>query len=96
MKKILVVIALTVSVGLLAGLSVQPASAFFDGLGLPFFGHGAKSCATPAYAPACGYYYGAPAYACKSVKVKKAKAQAKAPAKAKKVKKEKKGTKGTK
>ncbi|MGC8659718.1 MAG: hypothetical protein ACP5U1_11645 [Desulfomonilaceae bacterium] len=85
MKKILVVVALTVSLGLLAGLTPQPAAAFFDGLGLPFFGHGAKSCSAPVCAPVCGYYYCAPAYACKAVKMKKAKAQSKAPAKAKKV-----------
>ena len=73
MKKLLVVIALTVSLGLLAGLYAQPASAFFNGL--PFFGNSAKSCNVPVCAPVgCGYYC-APAYACKSMKVKKSQSQ---------------------
>ncbi|MGC8603910.1 MAG: hypothetical protein ACP5VS_09500 [Desulfomonilaceae bacterium] len=95
MKKTLVVIALTVSMGLMAGLYAQPASAFFDGL--PFFGGGAKSCNTPACVPmgvGCGYC--CPPATCKSVKVKKAKAQAKEPVKAKKVKKDKKDKKDKK
>ncbi|MDR3605392.1 MAG: hypothetical protein ACLPVO_01170 [Desulfomonilaceae bacterium] len=94
MKKLLVVIALTVSLGLLAGLCAQPASAFFNGL--PFFGNSAKSCGVAVCAPVGYGYYCAPAYACKSVKAKKAKAKANEPVKAKKVKKEKKIKKETK
>ncbi|MCX5872532.1 MAG: hypothetical protein NTY51_04745 [Deltaproteobacteria bacterium] len=93
MKKLLVVIALTVSIGLLAGLCAEQASAF-SFKGLPFFGGGAKSCAVPVCAPVyCGYYC-APAVVCKPVKAKsKAKAKATDAAKEKKVKKEKKDKK---
>ncbi len=92
MKKLLVVIALTVSIGLLAGLYAQPASAFFNGL--PFFGNSAKSCNVPVCAPVCGYYCCPPAY-CKPAKMK-AKANAKGVVKEKKVKKEIKQKKETK
>lgn len=89
MKKLLIVVALMVSIGLVGGLTAQPASAFFGGLGNGFgsgFGFfGAGNCGpavcapvycAPVYcAPVCAPYYYAPCG-----KVKKA-------AKAKKMKK---------
>jgi len=87
MKKLLVVIALTVSLGIVAGLYAQPASAFFN-LNMPFFGSGAKACNAPVCAPPC-YGYCGPVYTCKPMKAK-AKVKAKGEAKEKKVKKEKK------
>jgi hypothetical protein len=84
MRKILVLVALTVSVGFLTGMYADTASAFsFNGL--PFFGNSAKSCAAPV---GCGYYC-APVSACKSVKAK-GKAKAETVTKEKKVKTEKK------
>ncbi len=91
MKKLLVVIALTVSLGIVAGLYAQPASAFFN-LNTPFFGSGAKACNAAVCAPPC-YGYCGPVYTCKPMKAKakvKAKGEAKGEAKEKKVKKEKK------
>jgi hypothetical protein len=50
MRKILVLVALTVSVGFLTGMYADTASAFsFNGL--PFFGNSAKSCVAPVCAP---------------------------------------------
>jgi len=92
MKKLLVIIALTVSLGIVAGLYAQPASAFFN-LNMPFFGSGAKACNAPVCAPPCYGYYCGPVYTCKPMK---AKAKVKGEAKEKKVKKEKKEKKGTK
>jgi hypothetical protein len=88
MRKILVLVALTVSVGFLTGMYADTASAFsFNGL--PFFGNSAKSCVAPVCAPVgCGYYC-APVSACKSVKAK-GKAKAETVTKEKKVKTEKK------
>ncbi len=94
MRKIFVLVALTVSIGFLAGMYADTASAFSLN-GLPFFGNSAKSCAAPVCAPVgCGYCC-PPAYACKTVKAK-GKVKAKDVTKEKKVKKEKKEKKDKK
>lgn len=75
MKKVLLIVALTVSLGLLGSFFVAPASAFLPGLpGLPGLGGGGCS-----YAPApcyVGWYGCGPAWCCPApcvVKAKKAK-----------------------
>lgn len=90
MRKVFIIVALTISVGFLTGMYADNASAF-SLKGLPFFGNSAKSCAAPVCCPVgCGYGC-APVYACKPVKVKaKAKAKATDATKEKKVKKDKK------
>jgi hypothetical protein len=68
MKKLLVVVVLTVCLGLVGGVFADQASAFFGNI----FG-GGKSCGYAA--PYCGptYYYGcyAPVAACPTMKKKK-------------------------
>jgi len=91
MKKLMLIVALLVSLGLVAGVFAEPASAFFFKSGGPFGFFGAKSSCVATYAvpyaPYYGapYYYGCAPYVCKPRKAK-GKASA-APAKAPAVKK---------
>lgn len=77
MKKVLLIVALTVSLGLLGSFFVAPASAFLPGL--PGLGGGGGGCsygATPMY---WGWYGCGPAWCCPApcvVKAKKAKKEA--------------------
>lgn len=85
MKKLMLIVALLVSLGLVGGVFAEPASAFFFKAGGPFGFFGAKSTCAPAYAVPCGpyfcapYYYGCAPYACKPRKAK-GKGKAMAPA----------------
>jgi len=90
MRKLVLIVTLMVSVGLVGGVFAEPASAFFSKAGGPFGFFGAKSTCAPAYAACCApcyapYCYGYPAYPCK-----RPKAKGKAPVKATPPKAEKK------
>jgi|GEM_PF-4167864 hypothetical protein len=80
MKKLALVVALLVSIGIVGSLCAEPASAFFGGGGNPFgtFFGGAKAPCAPMY---CAPYYCCPPVACKRGKAKAKKAADK-PAKA--------------
>jgi hypothetical protein len=85
MKKLIIIVGLLVSLGLVGGVIADHASAMGFGTGGGFGLFGAKKACAPMYAYPCAPYYCAPywcgpAYACKPRKAK-AKAPA-APAKA--------------
>lgn len=93
MKKLMLIVALLVSLGLVGGVFAEPASAFLFNSGGPFGFFGAKSSCVPYYgvpgAPYyyAPYYYGCPLYACKPRKGKgKAPAMKQKPPKAEKKK----------
>ncbi len=80
MKKLMLIVALLVSLGLVGGVFAEPASAFFFKSGGPFGFFGAKSTCAPSYGVPCGPYYCGPGfYGCPPV-VKPRKAKGKAPA----------------
>jgi hypothetical protein len=77
MKKLILIVILLVSLGLVGGVFAQPASAFLFKSGGPFGFFGAKSSCMPSYGAPCAPYYYAPyysswaPYACKPRKAKK-------------------------
>ena len=77
MKKLALVVALLVSIGLVSSLCAEPASAFFGGFG-SFFGKAKAPCAPMYCAP---YYFCCPYVPCKPVKKVKKAAPAAKPAK---------------
>ena len=66
MKKLVLIVVLTVSLGLMGGICMDQASAFFGGFGKGFWGGGGCGYAAPynygitpywAYGPGCGPVY---------------------------------------
>jgi hypothetical protein len=90
MRKLVLIVTLMVSVGLVGGVFAEPASAFFFKAGGPFGFFGAKSTCAPAYAACCAPCFAPGYYGCPAYPLKKAKAKGKASMKATTPKAEKK------